>query len=182
MNESKISVRYAKALFALARESGSLDALRKDMELMVQCIREIPELMFVIQSPVIKSVEKIRLFGAMFGGSFQPMTISFINLVLEKHREEYLEGISRYFLRLIKDEQGIQPADVVTAIALDDSLRKSILNLIAQKFNKNTVELHESVDQDLIGGFVLRIGDKQIDASIARKLKNIQQELRNTQI
>jgi F-type H+-transporting ATPase subunit delta len=181
MNESKISVRYAKALFALAKESQAIDVLKKDIELLYQCIREIPELQYVIQSPVFKASEKIRLFEEMFGKSFDPLALSFIRMVLERRREEYLAGISRYFLTLMKVHQGIQPAEVVTAVPLDEALRQSILRLIARKFNAQ-VELNEIVDEKLIGGFVLRVGDQQIDASIASKLKRIQNDLINAQI
>lgn len=176
MNESKISVRYAKALFALAKETGSFDALKKDIELLYQCIQEIPELQYVIQSPVIKSRAKTTLFEEMFRTSFHPDTLAFIRLVLERHREEYLAGISRHFLTLMKAEQGVQAAEVVTAVTLDENLRQSILRLIAKKFNAR-VELNEVVDEKLIGGFILRVGDQQIDASIASKLKHIQNEL-----
>ncbi len=180
MNESKISVRYAKALFALAKETDSFDAMKKDIELLYQCIQEIPELQYVIQSPVIKSREKIKLFEEMFRTSFNPNTLTFIRLVLERHREEYLAGISRHFMTLMKTEQGIQAAEVVTAVPLDETLRQSILRLIAKKFNAR-VELNEMVDEKLIGGFVLRVGDQQIDASISTKLKRIQNELINSQ-
>ena len=102
MNESKITVRYAKALFALAKEGNSLEAVKKDMIFLQQCISEVPELHFVIQSPVIKVSEKIRLFEEAFRDAFHTLTASFIRLILEKRREEYLAGISRYFISLIK--------------------------------------------------------------------------------
>jgi F-type H+-transporting ATPase subunit delta len=179
MNESKISVRYAKALFALAKEANSFDLLKKDMELLSQCIHEIPELHFVIQSPVIKVSEKIRLFEESFRTSFSPITFSFINLVLERRREEYLAGISRYFLGLLKAEQGIQSAALVTATPLDETLRQSILRFITKKFNSK-IELDEKVDDKLIGGFILRVGDQQIDASLSSKLEHIKKVLTNS--
>lgn len=179
MNESKITVRYAKALFALAKEDNSFELLKKDVELLYQCIQEIPELQFVIQSPVIKVSEKIKLFEESFRGSFTPLTISFINLVLERRREEHLAGISRYFLGLLKKEQGIQSAELVTATPLDETLRQSVLQYISRKFNTK-VELHESVNDKLIGGFILRVGDQQIDTSIASKLERIKTALINS--
>lgn len=179
MNESKISVRYAKALFALANEANSFDLMKKDMELLYQCIKEIPELQFVIQSPVIKVSEKIKLFRETFSTSFEPITFSFIDLVLERRREEYLEGIARHFLALLKTEQGIQSAELVTSAPLDEQLRQSILKFIARKFNTK-IELHETVDDKLIGGFILRVGDQQVDASIASKLARIKTELINS--
>jgi F-type H+-transporting ATPase subunit delta len=172
MNESKITVRYAKALFTLAKESNSFDVMKMDMELLSQCIREIPELQFVIQSPVIKVSEKIKLFDESFRDSFSPLTRSFVTLVLERRREEYLLSISRAFLSSLKTEQGIEVAELVTAIPLDETLRKSVLNFITKRF-KTQVELHETVDEKLIGGFILRIGDQQVDASISNKLARI---------
>jgi F-type H+-transporting ATPase subunit delta len=176
MNESKISVRYAKALFALVREDNSFESLRKDMELLHQCIREIPELQYVIQSPIIKTSEKIRIFEQALKSSISELTFSFIKLVLQNRREEYLDGISRYFLDLIKTEQGIQPASIVTAIPLSDALRKSVVNMISKKYDARA-ELHEQVDPNIIGGYVLRVGDQQIDASISNILSRIKREL-----
>jgi F-type H+-transporting ATPase subunit delta len=179
MNQSKITVRYAKALFGLVKEDNSLDIQKKDMEFLSQCIREIPELQDVIQSPVMKSSEKVRLFDLAFGESFSPLTVTFIHLVLESRREEYLPGICRYFLDLIKAEQGIRDAELVTASPLDEKLRQSIIRLITRKFNSK-VDLHEKVDGSIIGGFVLRVGDQKIDASISSKLEKIRNELINS--
>ncbi len=176
MNESKITVRYAKALFALAKESNAFEAMQHDMELLYQCIHEIPELQYVIGSPVIKVSDKIRLFEESFRGAFTPLTARFINLVLEHRREDYLMSIARYFLSKLKAEQGIEPAEFVTATPLSDALRASILSFITKRFNTK-VELRESVDEKLIGGFILRVGDQQIDASIASKLSRIKTSL-----
>jgi F-type H+-transporting ATPase subunit delta len=149
------------------------------MELLYQCIREIPELQFVIQSPVIKVSEKVKLFEESFKSSFSANTMLFVKLVIERRREEYLVGITRYFLSLIKAEHGIQPAELITAVPLNDALRQSILHFISKKFCTQ-VELNESVDKSLIGGFVLRVGDQQLDASISSKLARIKTQLTNT--
>jgi F-type H+-transporting ATPase subunit delta len=180
MNESKISVRYAKALFNLVKEENSLEKHKEDIELLYQCVREIPELKFVIQSPVIKASDKIRVFEESFREGVSPLTLSFLRLVLEHRREENMEGIARYFLTLVRAEQGIRSAELVTAKPVDDALRQSISQLIAKKFNTK-VDLHEQVDPSIIGGFVLRVGDQQIDASISSKLKRIKRELIQSQ-
>jgi F-type H+-transporting ATPase subunit delta len=166
-------------LFALAREADAFGEMKNDMELLYQCIRELPELRYVIQSPVIKVSVKIKLFEETFKGTFSQYSLSFLKLVLERRREEYLEGISRYFLSLLKLQQGIEHADLVTAVPLSDTLRKSILNFISKRFNTQ-VELHENVDETLIGGFILRVGDQQIDASISSKLARIKSSLMNS--
>ena len=159
MNQSKITVRYAKALFGLVKEDKSLDIQKKDMELLFQCIQEIPELQDIIQSPVMRSSEKIRLFDLSFGDSFSPLTVT--------------------FLHLIKAEQGIREAELVTASPLDEKLRQSIIRLVTRKFD-TSVDLHEKVDGSIIGGFILRVGDQQIDASISSKLEKIKNELINS--
>jgi F-type H+-transporting ATPase subunit delta len=176
MNESKITVRYAKALFSLAKEQNSLTAMKQDMELLYQCIGEIPELQYVIQSPVIKVSEKLRLFQETFKTSFSPLTLSFINLIVQGRREEHLRDISRYALHLLKIENGIQLAELVTATPLSEALRSSIVQFIEKKFHTR-IEITESVDEKLIGGFILRVGDQQIDASISSKLAQIKQSL-----
>jgi F-type H+-transporting ATPase subunit delta len=127
----------------------------------------------------MKASEKIRLFDLSFGSSFSPLTITFIHLVLESRREEHLLGICRYFLDLIKAEQGIRDAELVTATPLDEKLRQSIIRLITKKFDSK-VDLHEKVDGSIIGGYILRVGDQQIDASISSKLEKIKNELINS--
>jgi F-type H+-transporting ATPase subunit delta len=179
MNESKISVRYAKALFGLVKEDQSFDVQKKDIELLYQCIRESPELQFVIQSPVIRAVDKIRLFEESFAGALSPLTFNFVRLVLNHRREEYLSGICHYFLGLLNTERGVKPAELVTAAPLDEKLRQSVIRLIARKFDTK-VELREEINQAIIGGFVLRVGDQQIDASISSKLGRIKNELINS--
>ncbi len=176
MNESKITVRYAKALFALAKEGNVLDAVKNDMVLLGECIHEVPELQFVISSPVIKVSEKIRLFREVFNTAFHELTSSFVTLLLEKRREEFLSGISRYFITLLRADQGIKSAELITALPLDASLLDSLKKYIAKRFNSQ-VEMHESVDEKLIGGFILRVDDQQVDASIASKLERIKTAL-----
>ena len=176
MNESKISVRYAKALFNAGKEDNSLDALKNDIDILYQGINEIPELQYIIQSPVIRAKEKIRLFEEAFKGVFSQLTNTFIRLVLDNRREEYLAGMARYFMDLLKTEQNIQYAEFISVTSINENIRKSIIKLIEKKF-KAAVDLRELIDTSIIGGYILRVGDQQIDASIASKLTRIQKEL-----
>jgi F-type H+-transporting ATPase subunit delta len=176
MNESKISVRYAKALFSEARETGSLDTLKKDFEFINLCLSESPELRNLIQSVVVKSGKKTEIFEVVFRDSLDELTMSFLRLVLQNRREEYLPGIARYFLKLIMTEQNIESAELITVSPISEDTRKSVINLISRKFNSK-VDLEERINDKIIGGFVLRVGDEQIDASIASKLERIRKEL-----
>ena len=109
MNESKISVRYAKALFSAGKEDKSLDVLEHDIEFLYLGIREIPELQHIIESPVIKASQKLRLFKKAFEDVFSaPNLHSLSGLVIDNHREEYLAGIARHFFSLLRAEKDIQ--------------------------------------------------------------------------
>jgi F-type H+-transporting ATPase subunit delta len=179
MNESKINVRYAKALFSLARENKDLESLKSDMETLHQCILEVPELTLMLRSPVIKVSEKYKILEDSFKNTFSSISLAFIKMVLEHRREEYLQGMARHFLSLLKTEQGIKQAELITAVPLNDILRKSIITFINKRF-ETKIELYEQVDEKLIGGFILRVGDQQIDASIASKLETIKKSLINS--
>jgi len=176
MNESKISVRYAKALFSAGKDNNSLDILKKDFDFLFQCIKELPELQNLIESAVIKSSKKSEIFEAAFHESVSELGMAFIKLVIENHREEYLQGITRYFLTLIKAENNIQTAEFTTASPISESTRQSIISLVSKRYSSN-VDLQERIDGNIIGGFILRVGDEQIDASIASKLGRIKKEL-----
>lgn len=146
------------------------------MEYLNRCINESNELQELIGSPVFKSKEKTRIFEELFKEAFHPITLSFVRLVLKNRREEYLPGIARYFLDLVKKEQGILSAVLVTAIPLDEHMRQSVMRLVEKKFDVR-IDLAEEIDKKLIGGFILRVGDEQIDASIATKINRIKKEL-----
>jgi F-type H+-transporting ATPase subunit delta len=103
------------------------------------------------------------------------LSISFFEIITRKGRESYLEVIAKEFTRQYKEMRGIQIAIITSAVGLDDKLRKEVYDII-KKSADSEIELVEKVDKNLIGGFVLRMGDKQYDASIASDLKRLTKE------
>jgi F-type H+-transporting ATPase subunit delta len=176
MNESKISVRYSKALIEMSREKNILETVKTDMDLIGQCLNQIPELKMVLDSPVIRTSEKRTLFSKSIGENINPVTLSFINLVLTNRRELYLGSIIRYFMYLYNKEIGIKPALLLSPAKLDPALRDKITHTISQKLNLK-MELQEQTEPQLLGGFIMRIEDIQIDASVASQLEKIKKEL-----
>jgi F-type H+-transporting ATPase subunit delta len=176
MDENKISVRYAKALFSLAREQKSLDEVKNDVDLVYQTSRAIPEFKMILGSPVIKTSAKAKIFKEIFAKHVNAVTFSFLNLVLSNKRESFLEDISRNFLAMYRKNNGFKSAVVSSAFALDSATVEQFRQLIRKKF-KTEVELTCTVNSDLIGGFVLRVEDQQIDASVLAKLKGLKQEM-----
>ncbi|MBN2350870.1 MAG: ATP synthase F1 subunit delta [Bacteroidales bacterium] len=176
MNESKISVRYAKALYALGKEEKITEFLRLDMELFLECENSMEDFRNFLNNPVVRPSKKQKILREIFEGKVNPTTISFFNLVLKNNREQYLPSIARYFIELFKLDQGIKMATITTSKPLDDEVKDMVAKIIAKRF-KTKLELKDFTDESLIGGFVLRIEDLQIDASISSSLNKIKREL-----
>ncbi|HBS85427.1 MAG: ATP synthase F1 subunit delta [Bacteroidetes bacterium GWF2_38_335] len=178
MNQSKISVRYAKALFSIALEKNILEKIYQDMVLISNSGR-IPEMAGLLNSPVISTTEKKKAMASLYEKKVDQITMSFLMLVIENKREIFLTDISRYFIDLHKKEHGIKTVTFITAAEIDETLRKKLIELIKSNF-KTGVELNEKIDKDLIGGYILQIDDKQIDTSVSGKLKSLKRDLINT--
>ena len=179
MIETKVARRYAKSLLDLAKEKGELEAVNNDMKLLASVCESSHDLRVLLGSPIINGDKKLSVLKRVFSGKVSPISMSFFDIVTRKGRENQLEGIAKEFIRLYKEDKGIQTAIVTSAIGLDDKLRADVYKLIKESLNSE-IELIEKVDKDLIGGFILRVGDKQYDASIARDLRLMRQELIDT--
>ena len=175
MNDSKISVRYSKALFELALEKNVLDKVLDDIKLLYELSR-MPEIKEMLESPVVPPTTKKEVLCGLLDGKVEDITLSFVDLVIKNGRETYFPAIARRFLYTFKNYRGITESTITTAVKLDDKVVKEIKDFIAKKFN-TTVDLKEKVDKDIIGGFILRVDDNYIDASVKNKLKIIEKEL-----
>lgn len=179
MNEGAIVTRYAKALFQAADEESILEKVKSDTEGILLSIKESAEFNSFLKSPVIKESEKQRIFSEIFKGKVENITLTFFQLLTRNKRELYLASVCRQFLQLYKQKQGIKEATIITAKALSQEHRTEIDDYIKKKLKVN-VDLIEHIDPKILGGFKLRIGDQQIDASVSTKLQTIRKELINS--
>ena len=175
MTGVKLANRYSRSLLLLAMERGELEQVYNDMKLVSQTCSENKDLTVLLRSPIIKTDKKRAILHEIFGSSIGKTSMGFIEIITNKRREYFLEKIAEEFLSQYKENNRITTATVTTGKKLDSSLKEKILALIK---NQNTaeVDLIEKLDENLIGGFVLRIGDNQIDASIQRKLNDLKKE------
>ena len=176
MNESKISVRYAKALLLLAKEQNILDEIRGNAESLNELINTAPELKNLLEIPIIKPSLKLKLINKLFKDAFNPVMLSFLALIIKNNRELFLPSILRNFIDLFKKDRKIKSVVLTTARPVSSKIRNIIKDYISREFDFN-MELSEKVDDRLIGGFILRIEDHQINASVSNHLKLIQKEL-----
>ena len=180
MNESQISVRYAKALFQSAAEQGLLDQVYEDMEVLTStCKRE--DFQYMLEVPTLQPSQKIKLLASIFEKQFSKISLSMINLVVKNKRESFLPGIARNFKGLYRKEKGISTASLVTAQKVDESALDGIRKLIKKAYDSE-VEMTATVDGDVIGGFKLTIEDMRYDASVASNLKKLKKQLLQTSI
>lgn len=170
-----VATRYAKSLLQLALEQGKLEQVYADMQLVKSVYDSNREFAGFLKSPIINTDKKLAVLKSVFENKINEITIGFFSILTAKRRESYVGEIAKAFIAQYKEEKGITTAVVTSAAGIDKASRERILELVKQQA-KGEVELVEKVDPSLIGGFVLRIGDKQIDASISRKLN----ELRKT--
>ncbi len=176
MNESVISVRYSRALFQSALEKKVLDNVYQDM-ILISEICLIPEVKELLNSPIIVSSKKNAILNAVLGKNVDKLTLSLIGLVIRNGRESFIPGIARVFKHETMKYRGITETILTTALKVDIKIKDQISELISKVF-KTKVELREIIDPDIIGGFILRIDDNYIDASIRNKLRKIEKELK----
>ena len=175
MNSSKVAIRYAQALLELAVENNTLDAVSRDMQYLAQVNAENRDFQLLLSSPIIKADKKIAVLNEIFG-SFEKVSTAFIELIAKNGRESILPEIASAFNELVKAHKGIVPVTLTSAVKLDEGVKKQIVSKIASAV-KGTVEITEVIDPSLIGGFIVKMGDTQVDASVASKLSQLKQRL-----
>ena len=175
MKGTKAASRYAKALLDLAIETQKVDQVTADMKYLGEVSAETKEFALFLNSPVVKSDKKIAILKEIFG-QFEEVTMRFIELVAKNRREALLPEIAHSFDLQVKEYKGIVPITLFSAIPLAADTKKAILDRISSSV-KGQLEVTEKIDTNLIGGFVVRMGDTQFDASVSRQFNNLKQRL-----
>ena len=173
MSEFRIASRYAKSLLELAQEQNTLDAVLADMKLMQETCESNRDFLLVLRNPIVSSDQKLKILTKLFEGKVNDLSLAMFKILTKKTREQYLYEIAKVFQQQYNDSKGIVEASVTTVSPLSAASKKEIKALLDDITNKSEVELIENVDPDLIGGFILKIGDKQIDDSVSGKLREL---------
>jgi F-type H+-transporting ATPase subunit delta len=173
-----VAGRYASSLMQLATEVRKLDEVREDMKLIHKVCVENHDFMLFINSPIIKTDKKIQVLESIFKGKVSDLTMSFMKLMTNKGRESYLKEIAAAYEEKYKKDKNIFTAVITSARGLDKSTKEKVLDMVKNQMH-GEVELTEKVDPSTIGGFILRIGDKQIDRSVSRQLSNLKKNFIN---
>jgi F-type H+-transporting ATPase subunit delta len=175
MNDSKISVRYSRALFQLAVEKKLLDKISEDM-IFISEICKIPQVKEVLDSPIIRPLKKTAILQSILEENIEKTTLTLVKLLIKNGRESYLPAVARVFRDETFKYKGITETYLTTAVPVNDNVKKLISELISSEF-KTKVELKEIIDKEIIGGFILKVNDNYIDGSVRSKLRKIRKEL-----
>ncbi|MEX2234248.1 MAG: ATP synthase F1 subunit delta [Cyclobacteriaceae bacterium] len=173
MADSRAASRYVKSLLGLAVEKKALEEVHRDMLLFSEAASKSRAFELLLQSPVIKHDKKLEILKQIFKGKVHSLTMAFFEIITRKNREPILLSIAREFHNAYNEYKGIGKATVTTAIPLDAKLRGEMEKLVQSYSDKKQIELIEKVESDLIGGFILDVGDRQVDASIKSKIKTL---------
>jgi len=175
MKGTKAAGRFAQALLELALEQNKVEQVLADLNYLLQVNNESTEFQLLLKSPIVKSDKKIAIFRELFG-QFEDLSSSFVSMIINKGREKDLALIAIAFDNLVKDHKGIIPVTLTTAVPVDEATKKIILDKVQASVN-GTLEVTEKIDKSLIGGFIVRMGDKQFDASVANQFSELKQRL-----
>lgn len=173
MADIRVASRYVKSLLGLAVEQGVLEQVNADMQLFAKVCDENRAFALMLKSPVIRHDKKKEILNKLFQGKVNKLTMTILDIITTKNREPLLPAIAKEFHNAYNLYKGIGKASVTTAVPLDSKLRSEIEEIVKKLNGKKDIELVEKIDQSIIGGFVLNVGDKQIDASIESKLKGL---------
>jgi len=169
---NRAALRYAKAALNLAQDQNKAAEVNDNMLLIANTIQESDELKSFLNNPVLKADAKLNVINNLFGDKINTITQGVLKILVSNKRLALLPYVAKQFGILFDKLQGIEVAKVTTAIPLTDALKDKVLAKVKELTNKE-VTVENIVDESIVGGFILQVGDKQFDASITGKLNNL---------
>ena len=174
MAGARAAIRYAKAILELAKDQKAEDVVNDDMKLIANTIAESKDLSDMLQSPVVRSSVKKSVLLEVFKNAHK-ITGSLIDTLISNKRLSIIGDIASKYSVLYDQLKGTEVAQVTTAVPLTDDLKVKVLAKVKELTGKD-VEVKNIIDESILGGFVLRVGDIQYNASIANKLNKLKRE------
>lgn len=176
-----ISKRYATALFDIAKEQGAMDTFKEQATLIRNLFSTESDYLAILGHPTVLIQEKIKMIEDAFSGQVADEFVGLLALVIKKERQAFIIEILDTFIEMAKTEAGIVQGTVISALPLKDEQLAQIKSNIEQKIG-GTIELTTEVDKSLIGGMIIRVGDKVVDGSIRGQMETLKVQLNNLRL
>ena len=177
-----VSKTYGDALFELALEENKIDSLQEEVVVVLKVLADNQDLIKIMNHPKVSKEEKVALIEDIFKGRVSMELTGIMHMLAEKGRYGEIDEVLNYFLDCVKEHKNIGTAYVSTAVELTEDQKKAVEKRLLETTKYVEFEMHYSVDADLIGGMVIRIGDRVVDSSIKTKLYDLTRELSNIQL
>ena len=177
-----VGATYGEALFELAVEEGRVEELMIEVFLLRELLSENPDFGKLMNHPKVLKEDKLEVLEAVFKGRVSEELVGFLHLIVSKDRYGEIDSILDYFIDEVKQVKGIGVAYVATALDLSEAKKKEVEQKLLSTTSFTRMEMHYQVDESLIGGMVIRIGDRVVDSSIRSKLSGLERELLKVQL
>lgn len=181
MIKGAVAARYAQALFDVARDNNRINETENELRGFMRLLDESREMQQVLYNPQIPVELKKEIIREAFGQELSGITLNFICLVMDRHREVFLKGIADHFIVLANETRNIVEVEVTTALALSVVHKVNLMQVLAKMTGKE-IRIRYQVDPDIIGGMVVRMGERVIDGSIKRQLERLKDSIRETKV
>lgn len=181
MSQRTVSRRYAAALYEDAQDTGALEAIDEDVLMLRESLESNGPLARFFESPVIPQEKKDSVIQALLGDRVNGLLVNFLRLLVRKDRETMTKSILDEYQALRDDQRDIVDVHVTVATALSDEDEEAVVETLEAQTGK-TIRLHVDEDSDLIGGLMIRIGDRVFDASLRNKLSTLHDQLRESSL
>ena len=179
MGSTRAAIRYARAVLDLSKDQNTVDTVLNDMKGVVSTLEGSKDLRLALQSPVVKAEDKRAVLKEVFSTSSKETT-GLIDILVDNKRVDMLGLVASNFVDLYNRSQGVQTATVTTATGLTPELEAKVLAKVTELTGSTDVKLENIINEDIIGGFILRVGDTQYNASIASQLGRLKREFSNS--
>lgn len=177
MSAISVASRYANALLGEAQEQNILDRVYQDIQLVEQTTSDSRELRMMLKSPIVNVDRKLSSLKAIYTDKVTDLTLNFLLMLVKKRRESYFKEIVEAFYVAYNDLKNIKMVELVSATALNEGLESKIVNAVKAQLGAANLHVTKIVDPKILGGFVIRIGDKVFDTSLQNKLNALKREI-----
>ena len=172
---SRAAIRYAKAVLDQANHANISEVVFGDMKSIQATLAGSKELRVVLQSPVVKAEDKKQALLQIFEKN-SDVTKALIQILTSNKRINLLGGVALAYVDLYNDSKGVKTATVITAVTLTPEIEAKVLSKLKEMTDSDNITINNTIDEHIIGGFILRVGDLQYNASIANQLGNLKRE------
>lgn len=182
IGDSSAVRRYSHALFNVAQERNEIDDVARNLATITQTMLASPDIMHALGDPRVTHARRKQLLTRIFGDIIRPNVLQFLFFLIEKERVSVLPNIARDFNRFVDEARGEADAEAVSAVELNETQKQHLVEKLKSSTGLKTIRLQTRVDASILGGLIIRVGDKLIDGSVTTQLSQMRDQLKRAKV